>query len=439
MPILSLQIDNFKRIETLYIEPDGSVIELTGANEAGKSSALDACAALLGGQDQISWSPIRDGAEEARIVGTIGGVAKTTLKVTRKIKTKKGGGITTTVTVESEDGARFPTPQTLLDTLINARAFDPLSFLRDDKTKQAAVLRQLVGLNTEEFDSKIETARSERADVNRTTNSLRAQAAAIMVPEGDEPKPIDESAIVDEMERAGEINSEIVRQKAQREAELKEASSLAEQASNLRTRAGQMLLEAEKLEKQADGLAAASADILESLEGAPAIPEPTDTSALRASIANAKSVNAVVDRFRRRTKILADMEKSEGLSKSLTEAISKLEADKLAATAAAKMPIDGLGFGEGVVTFKGRALSEASQAQQIRVSVAIAAALNPKLKVAFIRDGSLLDKKSWALLEQYATEHGLQVFVETVDSTRPTAIVIEDGKARAKPKLEAAE
>ncbi|WP_164894988.1 hypothetical protein, partial [Mesorhizobium sp. M7A.F.Ca.AU.001.01.1.1] len=87
----------------------------------------------------------------------------------------------------------------------------------------------------------------------------------------------------------------------------------------------------------------------------------------------------------------------------------------------------------------GQPLDQASQAEKIRVSVAIAAAMSPKLKVAIIKDGSLLDKKSWALLEQFAIEHDLQVFVETVDSTRPTAIVIEDGSIRQEQALEAAE
>lgn len=169
------------------------------------------------------------------------------------------------------------------------------------------------------------------------------------------------------------------------------------------------------------------------------LPVNVDTTGIRGRIEQARATNTLVERHKLKAKLLEGAKASEAASDSLTEQMQKREADKRAAIAAAKMPIPGLGFGDGVVMFNGKPLHDASQAEQIRVSVAIASALNPKLKVAFIHDGSLLDKKSWALLEKHATEHGLQVFVETVDSSRPTAIVIEDGKAKAAPVMEAAE
>lgn len=69
-------------------------------------------------------------------------------------------------------------------------------------------------------------------------------------------------------------------------------------------------------------------------------------------------------------------------------------------------------------------------AQQLRASIAIASAMNPKLRVIRVRDGSLLDSDSMALLAGFAEANDMQVWVETVQSGRPGAIVIEDGQVQ---------
>ena len=54
-------------------------------------------------------------------------------------------------------------------------------------------------------------------------------------------------------------------------------------------------------------------------------------------------------------------------------------------------------------------------------------AMDPKLRVIRVRDGSLLDKDSMALLAEFADANDMQVWIETVQSGRPGAIVVEDG------------
>jgi isopentenyl diphosphate isomerase/L-lactate dehydrogenase-like FMN-dependent dehydrogenase len=63
----------------------------------------------------------------------------------------------------------------------------------------------------------------------------------------------------------------------------------------------------------------------------------------------------------------------------------------------------------------------------MKVSVAVAMALNPNLKVVLVRDGSLLDKKSLAALAEAAAEKGFDVLLETVDTTTPGGFEIVDG------------
>ena len=102
-------------------------------------------------------------------------------------------------------------------------------------------------------------------------------------------------------------------------------------------------------------------------------------------------------------------------------------AQRAAAITAAQMPIEGISFGEGEVLFNGLPFVQSSSAQQLRVSVAIAMAANPKLRVLRIKDGSLLDESNLALIAEMAERDDYQVWIERVDASGKVGIVMEDG------------
>ena len=54
-------------------------------------------------------------------------------------------------------------------------------------------------------------------------------------------------------------------------------------------------------------------------------------------------------------------------------------------------------------------------------------ALNPKLRVIRIEDGSLLDEKNLKLIHELAVEHDYQVWVERIQGAGEGGILIEDG------------
>jgi ATPase subunit of ABC transporter with duplicated ATPase domains len=111
----------------------------------------------------------------------------------------------------------------------------------------------------------------------------------------------------------------------------------------------------------------------------------------------------------------------------LNNRISDLDRAKAEALAGATFPVAGLGFDEAGVTFNGIPFSQASSAEQIRVSLAMAMALNPTLRVIRILDGSLLDEDSMQMVADAAKQGGYQVWIERVTDPSESAIVIEDG------------
>jgi len=122
---------------------------------------------------------------------------------------------------------------------------------------------------------------------------------------------------------------------------------------------------------------------------------------------------------------------SASIAAARTAEIEALDKAKAEAIGAAKLPVEGLSFGDGAVMFDGLPFDQASGAQQLRVSCAVAAALNPKLRVLRVKDGALLDQASMELLAEFAEANDMQIWIETVSSGRAGAVVIEDGMVKA--------
>lgn len=409
MRVLSLEAEHFKRLRAVAISPAGNVIEVTGDNGSGKTSTLDAIWAALGGKDAVPDKPVRTGEERASIVLTLGDRDGVKLKVTRKFRLVDGQPKTDLI-VESAEGARFSSPQSMLDALVGELCFDPMAFTRMKPEAQIEALRKFVpevdfakieGLNKRDYD--------ERTDLNRQAKQLRAEVATLPPPPEALPARVDTAALENELGRAAEHNSAIAARKARREGAEAQLAALDRQIADLVGRR--------------DALAA-------QLDEAETLPAAIDTDEVRQMLEQGRRSNAVLHALERRKELETRAEEFEAESAARTAAIEKRAAEAQAAVQKAKMPIPGLGFGDGFVTLNGEPLAQASKAQQIRASVAIAAAMNPKLRVAFVADGSLLDSKSWAALEEYATAHDLQIWVETVTAHTAAAIHIEDGGVR---------
>lgn len=100
----------------------------------------------------------------------------------------------------------------------------------------------------------------------------------------------------------------------------------------------------------------------------------------------------------------------------------------LAALAEAKVPLDGLGISEDGVTFQGVPLGDVNTADQIKVVLHVIAALNPRLRIIQIRQGSLLDEDSLSAVREFAADKDFQIWVEVVGNGSEDAINITAGE-----------
>jgi ABC-type glutathione transport system ATPase component len=112
----------------------------------------------------------------------------------------------------------------------------------------------------------------------------------------------------------------------------------------------------------------------------------------------------------------------------IDDKINKVDTAKKERIINCKFPIDGLAIDEDMVLYQGQPFSQLSTGQQIRISTAIAMALNPTLKIILIREGSLLDKEGLKTLIDFAKEKDFQLWLEKVGDEKGVGIYIEDGQ-----------
>jgi hypothetical protein len=430
MNITRLEVVNFKRIRTVEISPDGSVVQLRGNNEQGKSSVLDAVSAVLGGERMCPKEPIRRGETEAVVRCRIDSYADFgPILLERGFRLRDDGSVTSSLKITSEQGVKLDKPQRRLDELVGALSFDPLAFLREEPKKQAEIVRQAAGVDLTLFDARRAKVYEERTEVNRQVTAAKARLAALpLVVAPDEE--LSAADLLEEQNRRQEVSAENEKKRAA----LRRAGADYNAAKDDVERATAEVARLEELlQKARDHLAgeiAALGQIREEgkrlKEEAAGLTDP-DMTEIPAKLKDIEETNRCVRAKKERAAVIAELDRAEKTAAEMTVEIERIDEEKRRALAGATLPVDGLSFTAEGVILKGLPFEQASQAGQLRVSAAMAIAMNPKLKVMLIRDGSLLDARSLAMLADMAEAAGAQVWIEMVGK-EGGGIVIEDGQ-----------
>ncbi len=420
MRILKLESENIKRLQAVEITPQGDVVQICGQNAQGKSSVLDSIAYALGGKRAVCDMPVRNGQDKARVVCEL-----EELIVSRTFTTAGGGSLV----VSKRDGSRLTSPQAILDKLTNNLTFDPLAFTKMDTKHQLDTLKGLVGLDFTEQDQRRQALYDERTQINRDVKKLKANLEATPVHSDVPEKEISVSDLMQELRKRQEYN-QANRQKRE---ELQALDTRIEKGEGIEA---DLVRQIEEIQAKLDGTRTKLKELRQyrhSLGNEVQALTDSDEQAVMDKISGAEKINSQVQSNRERKKLASELQDLESRSGSLTEQMQAIDDAKAQALQDASFPVPGLSFNETGVLLNGIPFSQASQAEQLRVSVAMGFSMNPELKVLLVRDGSLLDDSNLKLLAELAANHDGQVWLERVGEGDECAVIIEDGKVRGRP------
>src|SRR5574337_796260 len=237
MKLVQLNVEAVKRISAVEIRPNGNVVTISGGNGQRKSSILDAIQYALAGKEAHPPEVIRRGRDAAHVVVDLGDLV-VVRKWTAETEHMKGG---TTLEVRSKEGAKYPSPQTMLDKLIGELTFDPLGFLRLQKQKQLETMRALVKLDTSELDAKRQAVVERRTEAKRHVDQLARQLDPKLKPEP--ARHVDVGELLDEQKRRQDA-------KAQNDNLRGQAQMAAQAVSVVRDRIPGLGREVERLERE---------------------------------------------------------------------------------------------------------------------------------------------------------------------------------------------
>lgn len=440
--IIEMRVENIKRIKFAHIRPKGNVVIVAGKNGQGKSSVLDAIAWALTGTSTVPRYPIRKGQRTGSIKVDIGDFIVTRYFThVDEERSEKGHTYLTKLVVTGKRGEAYPSPQVLLNQLLGKISFDPLAFMRMEDDEQLQELRGLVtfDIDIDALDLEQKTDYDSRREFGRTIDSLKNRLAALPEPDGSLPRdPLDVATLTEKLQNAAQHNSEVGKRRAEQEAILKRQVAALESAAKLDTQILELIAEAEALDGRERTFKVNQKD-LPTKQGlwqdllrqgtAIVVGEEIDTAEVAGELTRANQTNAAIQRAANYRQLQKELAEAEASWKELDDRMKKRDEARERAIESAQMPIDGLSIGHGLVMYQKLPLSQASNAEQIRVSMALGMAANPKLRVLRISDGSLLDDESLQLIADSAKEHDFQVWIERVETTGKVSVVMEDGEA----------
>jgi DNA repair exonuclease SbcCD ATPase subunit len=175
MHIKKLVLQNFNGIESFDSEFTGGIYFLTGDNEVGKSTVLNAIGTLLDGERS---EVLKNGEEKGFAKMVIGDDSKE-YEVDLSFTKKNPRG---TLTIKSDDGMRSNNVS-MLQKIFGYTDFDAVEFSRWSETaegrrKQIAVVKSLLSEEIQtrinEIDTEVKATKEKRKEINADVKSFSA-------------------------------------------------------------------------------------------------------------------------------------------------------------------------------------------------------------------------------------------------------------------------
>lgn len=416
MKIIQLHAENIKRLKAVQISPTDDVVIISGKNENGKSSVIDSIwlALQYRAAAKSMPQPLRNGESKGFV----------TLDLGDYIVTRRFTGGDSSLEIRTPDGNKVTSPQKLLDGMIGDLSFDPWEFSRKNEQEQRTMLSDLLfkitdgKLNLVDFDVRKQEAYDARTDANREKKRLASLLANLRPPVDTDPqKELSSLDLTNSITSALATNQRIKDLQTRNDVLHKQISSARDEIKRLQHIVSEGEHEALLNQKELEEI------------------EPMDVTFLQDQLKDMDGHNKRAREVIEYHTLRAALDGVDSDIAKLNNKMELIEIEKAEALEAAPLPIKGFTVNaDGVRIINGDGTDvpfcQASAARRLKISLAIAMAANPTLRVIRISDGSLLDDESMAIVKEMAKDEDYQVWLEYAsrNSDDRIGIYIEDGK-----------
>ena len=390
MRIVEFKAENIARIKAVKITPDTgkNIVALTGKNRQGKTTILNAIWMALGGKDAIPSRPIRSGASNASVFLDMG-----EFTVTRRF-TESGNSY---LVVKNKDGFEAGSPQAFLSSRLGGRAQNPLEFMRLKPEDQVKALQKMIDikLDREELarvsgiliagikcddpiqliDATYKHLFEQRTLVNAEVSRLdgAVKTAKKQIPPGKEntekvsvAELFGERKALEEVQTSKEVlKKDIDVRTLLRQDWTKESRRIGEEIKEYERRVT-LLQERMREITELHDRAGEAIDKLTQSHAAIADPDFTDIDARIAAADETNRLAILIDQF---IKSAADLAEQKTKSSGMTERLQAIKDYKGRLIVEAGLPVEGLGFEAGEVTFNGIPLARRRRRSRYRFRV----------------------------------------------------------------------
>jgi predicted ATP-dependent endonuclease of OLD family len=415
MQVKNIELRNFKTISDFSANFEGGIYLITGENEVGKSTLLNAIATLLTGER--SSNLLKIGEEQGHAKMTVGDY-----EVEIKFNEKNPRG---TITVTTAEGMKSNNISTL-QSIFQYQDFDAHDFVQwsntaEGRRKQVKAVKSLLPDTVISRIEELDTIVKDTKELRAVTNKNLSEAEIVLKQFAFSPESVEQYKeplilrdLFDQKNKVEAQNREIQdvqNRTSQRELEV---DKMEFSVSNSKNEAEK---EIQELKNRIDKITAAQLWLKKNQE--------TNVSEITEKINNAEEHNEKHREITAYQNQAEAVKKLSGKFKEQDEKVTEALEERQALVASCKLPIEGLTFTEDGLFLNGVpfAPDEVSTSQEMEVAAKLIIAKNPKVKVFRIAQGESLGKARLESIVKFATENGYQGFIEEVRRGQDTLVV----------------
>ncbi|AFM54784.1 hypothetical protein B620_gp06 [Croceibacter phage P2559S] len=453
MHVTEIELQNFKTIENYKGEFAGGVYLVTGENEIGKSTLINAIGTLLTGQRTDNL--LQNGKEKGFAKMTVG-EGDDAYEVELRFTEKNPRG---TITVGKKDTGLKSNSLTALQSIFKYQDFDAHEFVKwsetaDGRRKQVEIVKSLLPQQVQdriiEIDNEVLRIKESRKEVNADIKAygnlldksglvpddlkkyVKAQDLTKLAQEKADATALKEKAdgvkerLDERIKQVANFNQvekiEYLSKETQQDIDVaeKEIKRLQEKVATLKKAKGE-------IEKNVLADLKALKDKNNEAEKWLNENKPADIAEIEKQIKGAGDHNEKVAKVKQYNENKAVLQKRSKEKEKMEANITKLHNERQAIIDESELPIKGLDFTDEGLSLNGVPFKsgEVSTSQEMEVAAKLIIAKNPTVKVFRIAQGESLGTARLNAIVSFAKANGYQGFIEEVHRGQDELIIEE--------------